>query len=1071
MKLASQKALVSTIVRAKRDISILVGSPLSMPDSKSAPGVPSVSGVLEILSSRIKDEGLESDYLEETKELSDAEGYQAGFQFLRDWVGQDAVNEVVKTAVLKSRTPDSLQSEDLEEIEKDQNGWYLPSGTEALGKIIANHKHLNGPVLTTNFDPLVSKAIIKAGCNPLQSVLDSDGSFNQHRVNDPKNRQVVHLHGYWHKSDTLHTPDQLTARRPNLKASLSDLLSTKILLVVGYGGWDDIFIDALTSLMSDNNSSLEVLWAFFEKDLDIVNKRYRKLLDSVEPARTRGRFKLYGGIDCNKFFNELLTELNQRSGYTDKPPETPALTNEPVEQLLFGGEQAFAIADTPLSKESLTEFKKQSIHTTASHQAIRTVEQLQFLDALNKDRIVNVVADWGMDTKSFIHAALKYESSPYFEADLYRIDLDNVTDRDGFLSCALEQLGAEIQEFITSISKQKEKIVLLLDGVVVKTEKSPHTEFHKILSQLTSAFLDFVPNLQIIFTSIKEIEGVKCNQVYLSPLDDADINSYIKSHKYSSDGSIGGTDFEAVSRLSGGIPTRLDRILSQLRVVSVEDLIEYDTDSSFDSDGSESVPAALKRAIYELENSQADQQKRSYYLLQVLSVLSYGENLSNIRRFDHKKPFYPANLVELSEIGLVETVTYSRSLPDISQSNTAQKLQTVSPLVAEYVLSQLNDEQIYKIALRASELTFGPDWRNNKIKFSSSALEHIKKPIKSGPGNPHLLAKKMLRASIEQGIAREINQAFNISLIYCSKLLEHDRYRDIVTVASEILLLAKETSEIEKITELDLILGRALRMAGLNDKALEVLERAFSNIDDLPKSEKSAVCLNLALHHEFLGNKSAALEAADNVQIYSPKESPDYLQAESIKISSSKSADSSQRLFKLEKQARGKNAIIVANNISLELADITDDTENQIKLYDKVIDTKTDSYNISRAIIKKAGLLIKMNQEERVDSHERVQLNQSYKHFYMQRMNGLFNSAHDALWFLYEKENDHSGLANLFRYSSLIWRLQGDEDKERRYAEKLSRIIEGSHNVGPRKNLISYALVRIRFLIQEKVMS
>ena len=1067
MHLASQKALISAIVKAERDVSILVGSPLSMPDSQGSPGVPSVSGVLDILLERVNSENLEHEYSQETKGLSDGERYQAGFQFLRSWVGQDAVNDVVRQAVLKSRNADSLENSSFEEIEKDQKGWYIPSGTKALGEIVANHQKFSGPVLTTNFDPLVSNAINKAGCNPFQTVLDTDGSFNQHRTIDPDSRQIIHLHGYWHNSDTLHTPDQLTAHRPNLKASLSDLLSKKTLLVIGYGGWDDIFIDALKNLMFDKNSTLEVLWAFFEKEERIVETKYKKLLDSVQPAHMRGRFRAYGGIDCNKFFNELLLELNAKKvggnqliKITEDDPDTEKNTDT-----------SFNHQEDPLGSGEISQFKKWNNVTTHSHQVIRVTEQIQFLDALKKDRIVNVVAGWGMGDKNFITAALKSEGSSFSEAGLYRLDLDNTNDKEGFLSSASEQLGSEIQHFITSISKVKGKVILLLDGIEINTDKHLQTKWQKTLSELASTFVEFADNLQIILCSIHDLEEIKCTKIHLYELDDADINSYIKDHRDKYQEPLEGDDLEAISRLSSGIPKRLDRILSDLRVLSISDLIEHDTPSSLEKDDNESVPTALKRTIDELKNAETEKQRRSFYLLQVLSVLAYGETFSNIKRFDHRKPFYPENLIDLHQLGLVEATSFSRNSPNISVNDSlknrqSQKLQTVSPLVAEYVLSHISNNEVHKIVLRASELTFGQDWRNNKIKLSSAALTHIKEPMKPGPGNPHLLAKKLLRQSIEQGVSREVHQAFNISLTYCNKLLDEDRYRDVVSVATETLILANETSEVLPKAQLGSSLGKALRMIKSNDKALEVLERTFDNMDDLTKNEKGFVCLNLALLHESLGDKSAARKAARDAQDYFHKDSSGQLQAENIIISSLEKNDSVDKLKNLESKARKSNSVSVANNISLDLAELETDHEKKISYYDRVTKSEGDSYTAYRAIVRKASYLIKAKKANDLHLHERRLLSSAYNYLYMQRMPHLFNSAHYALWFFYDRERNYDALTNLFRYSSLIWRLQGNTDKEQKYAKQLDRVIEHANNKNPVRSHIDYALFRIKLLVR-----
>jgi hypothetical protein len=72
-------------------------------------------------------------------------------------------------------------------------------------------------VLTTNFDPLIEVAIRAAGGSCYSTRLDDDQPLNQ-TMGDGVH--VVHLHGYWHGSDTLHRQSQLGRDRLQLRDSL-----------------------------------------------------------------------------------------------------------------------------------------------------------------------------------------------------------------------------------------------------------------------------------------------------------------------------------------------------------------------------------------------------------------------------------------------------------------------------------------------------------------------------------------------------------------------------------------------------------------------------------------------------------------------------------------------------------------------------------------------------------------------------------------------------------------------------------------------------------------------------------
>ena len=183
--------------------------------------------------------------------------------------------------------------------------WHIPAGVRHLALLVcADRGRFPGPILTTNFDPLLSLAIEMAGGRSRLRVVQSDGSL-AHDVKMLGVIDVVHLHGYWRNSDTLHTPTQLTAPRPRLKSSLQQLLKQRTVLVAAYGGWDDVFARALAEVAADDDSQVNVLWCFRETHVEDVERKYKPLLERVAPAVIRGRFLCYGGIDCHSIFAEI----------------------------------------------------------------------------------------------------------------------------------------------------------------------------------------------------------------------------------------------------------------------------------------------------------------------------------------------------------------------------------------------------------------------------------------------------------------------------------------------------------------------------------------------------------------------------------------------------------------------------------------------------------------------------------------------------------------------------------------------------------------------------------------------
>jgi tetratricopeptide (TPR) repeat protein len=298
----------------RRPVVLLVGSPLAAPDAPSKPGVPNVAGMIELIRSRFNDTvAVQQRFDEEIR--SSVNRYHAAFEFLIGNRGQDDANAVIQTAVLQARAADAekgsgrgmLGEEECRVLEEESDGWALPVGIRTLGRLLVEFPNtFGGTVLTTNFDPLIEMSILRHGGAYLRTVLHRDGDIGQTVA---AGCHVVHLHGYWHGHDTLHTPRQLQQARPRLHQRLSALIADATIVVIGYGGWDDVFTRALAEVAESDIAKPDVLWTFRSDDPVRIGHDYVDLLKRLAPALDRGRVALYSGIDCNSFFPRLREEL------------------------------------------------------------------------------------------------------------------------------------------------------------------------------------------------------------------------------------------------------------------------------------------------------------------------------------------------------------------------------------------------------------------------------------------------------------------------------------------------------------------------------------------------------------------------------------------------------------------------------------------------------------------------------------------------------------------------------------------------------------------------------------------
>jgi len=323
LELHPKAALLSAARAAELPLAFLVGSPLSQDSGGGVPGVPEMLAIIrDEVMSRASSEVAR--FEEDIRGASGAEAYQRAMKWLQANLTQDAVNHVVGRAVKLTRKPGApvVFRED-----GDAADWYIPKGTKELAHLITHGgEHFAGPILTTNFDPLLPLAVRDAGGRVSLRVVDSDGYVGRRVETSPDVVEIVYLHGYWRDADTLHTARQLTNSRPRLKASLNNILRQRTVLVSAYSGWDDVFTTALAEILDSDDAVFNVLWCFHERDVTSIETKYSTLLQRVERAVTRGRFLTYCGIDCHSIFGELATISGLVPRLSPIPTEEPPRT-------------------------------------------------------------------------------------------------------------------------------------------------------------------------------------------------------------------------------------------------------------------------------------------------------------------------------------------------------------------------------------------------------------------------------------------------------------------------------------------------------------------------------------------------------------------------------------------------------------------------------------------------------------------------------------------------------------------------------------------------------------------------
>ena len=318
--------LCSAATNGDRSVTFLVGSALSLPDHVGGHGVPGVSGMVDLIRNEFKDSDAASEF-DQGLNGESATRYRQAFELLYGRRGPGVANRLVRTAVwqaldtsklpshLVDKSPHNADSDTCKALEGEVNAWVLPRAADLFGSLLVTVSDtFGGAVLTTNFDPLIEVSILKHHGRFYRTVLHDDGKLGQTIADGT---HVVHLHGYWWGYDTLHMPQQLNHSRPQLRQSLARVVEASTLVVIGYGGWDDVVTRTLVDLLSDSTRTPEIMWAFYGDDPTTIEASNRQLLAALAPGIGRGRVSLYRGIDCCTVLSEIHERVKPRHPSSD----------------------------------------------------------------------------------------------------------------------------------------------------------------------------------------------------------------------------------------------------------------------------------------------------------------------------------------------------------------------------------------------------------------------------------------------------------------------------------------------------------------------------------------------------------------------------------------------------------------------------------------------------------------------------------------------------------------------------------------------------------------------------------
>ena len=733
--------------------------------------------------------------------------------------------------------------------------------------------------------------------------------------------------------------------------------------------------------------------------------------------------------------------------------------------LIDGANSALEQSHTEIGEKKSASLPRFTIKRGAHHQVIRQTEQASLEKTLREKRCGIIVSDWGLGKIGFFGTVIA-RLEKYDPVEVFKVSCNEAESLEEMDTIFQQQLGFSFQETMNLLSDLSRPVLFIDDFSSKLLEKV--TE-NKQTESLLEPLLDFCPTLLIVLATRQTPKAPHYDVIFLNALEIPDTQQYIQHHDLAGEELKDPAVIETIHIKSDGLPMHLDRIIEQLQVCTLHEVLTSDDEALLVDDDSEPIPSALKKAVGSLIGSSDKYKRRSFKLLQVLSFLPSGESLSELKRVFPREPFFSQNALDLFKLDLVRAekpmeFTKTETLAsDLFRSGvTGEEKRLVVPRqVRDYVISITPETDLVEITRATLFLMFGDAWTSGEASFKTKRKRVIRGTGRGvGPGNEHAVIVSYLKQAIKESEDLNIRKAIKLAINLATAYSHASKYRDCAIVADEYLAITSGLLTKEENKHLSIQLAKGLRMTGKREKSLAILDSVIENNDaGLTNREIAEIELLRALILERINDENGALKAANQVLDHAQKGSYLYDHALSLIIGiENKGEKRVTDLIEHEKAVRNRKNFTVANNIALNLIPKLTDEMAKKKALDRVIKCKEDLYNRIRALIKKAELSTVSDSSICLNTAEKAMLRQAYSFLFTQRLGALFDQCHKVLWNVLNDEKNEHDLLVMFRLSSFVWRLQGDSDTEKNYVEQLLEVIPKSDKISNSQKRIMMAL-------------
>lgn len=695
-------------------------------------------------------------------------------------------------------------------------------------------------------------------------------------------------------------------------------------------------------------------------------------------------------------------------------------------------------------EDAVLQFFEYHIPTDSPHRAIRSGELEFGLTKLTRDRYIWINSEWGLGKEGFTDTLLHKISNENTICKI-KINCDDVISTDTLLLEASRQTGIEFYELIINLPRDT-TTAIIFDNVSLEIIEKYFSKMNSIAKML----FDASPTVHTIFITRFQIPDHENNKLILKNLDRRDTAAYIAKNQKWNKIKLDEDTIDVAFTRTNGVPMLIEHLVDQLRYVPIGDVTPLEKNLT---QSSEPIPLALRTAITSLENTEKHNKSRALLLLKTLSFLPNGERLKKIKYVNPKTPIHPPFIAELDQLSLVEichqpTLIFREGGTLIAKFESNEPILKVPRQIREYVLSTITPRAKIETLYKLFSLYFGENWRTGAIRTSPHQNATQENDIDATElGNEYELLRQMISAANEERDISSANPAINIILSYCKRLHNVNRYRDIITITKDLQSSISSTKP-ETYAKIQLIRAKSLRMLDRDEECIEIINEILESKHLKQNDDIASAYINLAFAYQDTENNDAAKKAAISCMEKTQNKSPLYMQAKHTLIELEETDDQIKNSIAHKTECRNLGHTVTANNAALWLESTTDCSTTKLGYYQEVIDSKGNIYNQIRAAASKISYIHESapNLTHLITNKDKDIVRYGYSLSFSQRMVANFQQCHVALWHIFKSEHRTADLLRLFRYSSIIWRIDESKETELKYCRSLKEHINSENH-------------------------